>query len=91
MEKYDFLDKNRKPTLKERFKRVIALCLTLSALAGFGACKKADPAKEATTKTPNPPSISTITDNSVTEPEEVVFLSETQNIHSYIFQTFLSF
>lgn len=73
MEKYDFLDKNRKPTLKERFKRVIALCLTLSALAGFGACKKADPAKEATTKTPNPPSISTITDNSVTEPEEPIF------------------
>ena len=73
MEKYDFLDKNRKPTLKERFKRVIALCLTLSALAGFGACKKADPAKETTTKTPNPPSISTITDNSVTEPKEPIF------------------
>ena len=71
MKEYDFL--NRKPTLKERFKRVIALCLTLSALAGFGACKKADPAKEATTKTPNPPSISTITDNSVTEPEEPIF------------------
>ena len=71
MKEYDFL--NRKPTLKERFKRVIALCLTLSALAGFGACKKADPAKEATTKTPNPPSISTMTDNSVTEPKEPIF------------------
>jgi len=74
MEKYDFLDKNRKPTLKERVKRVVALALTLGTLAGFTACKTQTGKTTDTSNTiPNPPSISTMTDNSVTEPEEPIF------------------
>ena len=75
MKEYDFL--NRKPTLKERFTRVVALALTFGTVAGFTSCTTKNAKIESTSKNvPEPSSYSTMADPKDTQPKETLFTTD---------------